>query len=256
MISQYMNLVIKDKNGWLKLKDYDIICANTSGNGLYEDTFVANKTIHEDKIPSNPIPYYNYTEKDPLEFQLTLYWEYGFDEDGLQLVKQMLNKDNYFEFYFEEYEIKHYFGQLSSSSKLTHNGNGEGFASINIRCNSPFAYSPATNVFYDIQDSEEIILNNKGNEPLRPYIEIKKVGDGSLSITNISNQGLMCTIDNLKDGETIILDNDNEDIESDLDNTYHFDDHNDVFVECVVGKNRLLIEGSCKMQLYYRYIYD
>jgi phage-related protein len=99
-------------------------------------------------------------------------------------------------------------------------------------------------------------LENKGDEYLKPYIQLEKIGDGSISIMNLTNGGQQCVIDNLKDGEVVTIDNENEMIESSLDNVYHADDHNDTWVELPVGRNRLFFNGECKVKMTYRYIYD
>lgn len=188
---------------------------------------------------------------------INLYWTNGFNEKGLQLVKQWINKDKYSEFFFEEYPIRHYFGMMYADGTLTHNGSGEGFATVKIRCNGPYAYSPAiVSPMYTVSSEGKYIdIENKGDESCEPFVEFTKIGDGDLSILNLNDGGNQCIFVSLKDGETITVDGQNEIIETDLPNTYRYDNHNDVFLKLKLGINRLFVNGTCKIKFYYRYIY-
>jgi phage-related protein len=180
-------------------------------------------------------------------------------EESLQLIRQWLNKDTYSEFYFEEYPMRHYFGIMFSDNTLSHNGVGEGYFSVKIRCDSPYSYSPAiTNQnIIEVQDKGlYYTLENKGDMILKPYIELQKIGDGTISIMNLTNGGQQCIIQNLKNGEIIEIDSENEDISTNLDNVYHFDDHNDTWVNLPIGRNRLFFNGKSQIKLHYRYIYS
>lgn len=250
---EYVTLNFNGKSS----SDFGIVCANGTGNGQFQDIFAANKTINEDTTTQQPIPYFKYVSKAPLDLPpINLFWTNGFNEEGLQLVKQWLNKDTYSEFYFEEYPIRHYFGMMYADDTLTHNGAGEGFATIKIRCNGPYAYSPMITDYREIPDEGKFIeINNKGDYKLCPYIKLTKTGDGDFSILNFADGGNQCIFTGLKDGETITVDGENEIIETDLPNTYRYDNHNDVFLKLKLGINRLFVNGTCKMKIFYRYIY-
>jgi phage-related protein len=252
---EYLTLNFDGKSS----SDFGIICANGSGNSLYEDLFVANKSINEDTTPDQPIPYFKSVSFSPIEFPpLTLYWTSGFNEQGLQLVKQWLNKKTYSEFFFEEYPIRHYFGILYADNSLNHNGIGQGFATIKIRCNSPYAYSPGItnqNLLNIPSEGKNIVIENKGDIEMYPYLQFTKIGDGNFSILNLTDGGNIFSLTDLKDNEMITVDGDNEDIETDIPNTYRFENHNGIFLKCPVGRNRLFIQGECKLKYYYRYVY-
>jgi phage-related protein len=255
---EYLTLVFDGK----KSSDFDLSCANgTGGNSLYQERFVANKTINETTIPGRSRPYFLSVTREPIEIDLILAPtdDTQFTEEQIKLIQQWIDKDTYTEFYFEEYPLYRYFGIMYSDSSFSHNGLGNGYFTIKIRCDSPFPYSyeitnqglievPSDGLYYT--------LENKGNQILQPYIQIEKIGDGLISIMNLTNGGQQCVIDNLKDGEVITIDNQNEDISSDLDNVYHFDDHNGVWVNLPIGRNRLFFNGQCKVKLSYRYIYS
>jgi phage-related protein len=252
---EYLTLNFDGKSS----SDFGIICANGSGNSLYEDLFVANKSIEEDSSPDRNIPYFKDVTLSPLDFPpLTLYWTDGFNEEGLQLIKQWLNKKTYSEFFFEEYPIRHYFGLLYADNSLSHNGLGQGFATIKIRCNSPYAYSPAItnqNTITIPSEGKDLMIENKGDEFIYPSIQFTKIGDGDFSILNLTDGGNTFTLTELKDNETITIDNYNEEIDTDLPNIYRYENHNGNFLKLPVGRNRLIIRGECKLKYHYRYVY-
>lgn len=255
---EYLTLVFDGQSS----KNLHLICANGTGNsGLYQDHFIANKNINETTIPGRSRPYFLSVTRNPIEIDLTLASIDGtkFDEEQLQTIQQWLDKDTYTEFYFDEYPLYHYFGIIYADNSFTHNGLGDGYFPIKIRCDSPFPYS------YEIANDRPITvpsdglyytLENKGNQILQPYIQLQKIGNGSIAIMNLTNGGNTLKINNLKDGETITIDSENEDITSDLDNVYHFDDHNGIWLNLPIGRNRLFLNGQCKLKFSYRYIYS
>lgn len=251
MLSKYLDLVFDGKSS----KRAGFMCVQTQ-DGLYSDPFVASKTINENAVENRDVPYFRSVSSQPLEFDLNLYWLNKITENGEQLLRQWLNKKTYSEFYFNEYSIRRYFGIMTTGTQ-NYSGADEGFTTLHIRCNSPYAYSPAMSDYINISsDGINYTLENKGDELMHPYIQLEKIGDGYVSIMNLTNGGKTCVVDSLKDGETITIDNDNEMIESDIDNVYHADDHNDTWVSLPIGRNRLFIKGECKMKIYWRYVYD
>lgn len=57
--------------------------------------------------------------------------------------------------------------------------------------------------------------------------------------------------DSLLKDETIYIDNENEYIETDLEDTYRYNEFNDNFLKLVRGKNILKISGKCKIKFRY-----
>lgn len=258
MISQFLYLNFDGKS----CRRLNIACVNGTGNNsLYQDTFVASKTINEDTETDRDRPYFKSVSKSPITIQLILGKvdpsAPSLTMESLQQIKQWINKDTYSEFYFEEYPMRHYFGMMSGDSTLNHNGLGEGYIPIQIRCDSPYAYSPAMSDYIHVpSDGIEYMLENRGDEIMYPSVELTKIGNGYISILNQTNRGNQTVITNLKDGETVYLDSEHEILESSLENVYHADDFNDVLFECPVGRNQLKIFGECKMKLNWRYVFD
>lgn len=253
-----MNLVFDGK----KASDFDIVCANGTGNNsLYGETFVASKSINEDTDTQREKPYFRSVTNSPITLNLVLGQVDSnapkLTPEALQLIKQWINKDEYCEFYFEEYPIRHYFGIMTADSTLNHNGLGEGYINVQIRCDAPYAYSPVMSDYINVpSEGIKYELWNKGDRIMIPDVEFTKIGNGSLSILNQTDRGNQTTIANLLDGETIQMSGEQEILLSSLDNVYHADDFNDKWLTCPIGRNRLFINGQCKLKLYWRYLYD
>ncbi|MCO7126626.1 phage tail family protein [Sporolactobacillus shoreicorticis] len=251
MFNKYLNLVFDGKES----RKSGFMCVQLN-EGLMSDTFIANKTINETSAEKRDVPYFRSVSSSPLEFDLNLLWINKITEKGEQLLRQWLNKKTYSEFYFKEYPIRRYFGIMTTASQ-NYSGANEGYTSIHIRCNSPYAYSPAFHDYINVPDEgRNYELWNRGDQLMFPFIEFTKIGDGSLAIVNKTNGNDTLAIDNLKDGEVVTIDNDNEMIESNRDNVYHANDFNDVWLKCPLGRNRLFINGKGKMKMYWRYVYD
>ena len=100
-------------------------------------------------------------------------------------------------------------------------------------------------------------LENLGDFTIKPKLWIKKKnGKGTIEITNImTDQKLV--VENLIDNEEVFIDCDNEDIVSDRQHlgVYRYDDHNDEYLELVVGHNLLKGKGDFDMDVRHQYVF-
>jgi len=233
-----------------------LINVNVSG-GLLEESFLPSRKINETKIRGNDKPYFSSIERESLEFELQFAFENGFDKKKLVKVAKWLDQEYYKEFYFVENPDIRFFCMIDDDSQLTHNGLNQGYISITMKCDSPYKYSQeylsheldfSTNTV----DGTNYEFMNHGHKILKPELWIYKVGDGDVEIINRANNQFFQFI-NLKDGETVYVDNEGEHIETDLVGTYRFDNFNDEYLELETGRNILNIKGKCKLQFRYRF---
>jgi phage-related protein len=257
MIGQYLYFNFDGESSQI----YNIASATTN-TGLFEEFFVASKSIVEKKVPGRSKPYLQSVERDPLELPLTLYFEKGFTEDDLHKVKRWIDTDDYQEFYFEEIPNRRVFAMLSGDSSLLHNGAAvnQGYFNVTMRCNNAYIFSPeyldnVIDLSTNDADGTEITFENKSDLNLHPECWIEKIGAGDVSIENLSNGGEIFEFIGLENGETVYVDNFNEDIISDIPGIYRYDSHNNVFLEFVYGVNRLKCLGDFKIQFRYFYIF-
>lgn len=220
--------------------------------GLLHDRFLATKTIIEERIRGRDKPYLMGVEYESFRFPLRLYFQNGFDSEVLGEVSRWFEVDYFKPFYFEGNPEKIYFCMIDGETNLIHNGNGEGYIELEMVCDSPYAYTPIyTSNIYEVDGEQEIEFLNYGDMVCKPVLTLEMVGDGAVSIINLSNAGKGFTIANLVQGEVLEIDCEQEQIESNY--SHRYDDFEGEFLELVTGVNRLKVQGNCKLQFKYRF---
>ena len=103
----------------------------------------------------------------------------------------------------------------------------------------------------NITSGENTALTIRHNQVgIAGYLEV----DTTCKYANWSNSKLTGG-DGLIDNENVYVDNENQHIETDLENTYRYDIFNDNYLDFVIDENILKISGLCKLQFRYRYKY-
>lgn len=129
------------------------------GGGLYNDIFLADREIYEIEVRGREEPYFQEVRRRPLSFSLTFAFVYPYDEKKIREVARWLDQDRYKPFYTEVNPEIILYCVLNSSSEHLHNGLGQGYVNIEMRCNSPYAYSPK--MMSKLYEWEEKKLNLK-----------------------------------------------------------------------------------------------
>lgn len=239
-----------------KSTDFNIRNVSIS-SGLYEEPLFASRSIKEVKIRKRHKPYFIGIEKEPLSFQLSFYFDKGWDESSLQEVTKWLSVDYYKPLIFNANLERVYYAIPTDSPSLIHNGLKEGYITINMRCDSPYSYSPEkATPWYDCSGITNLEFDNYGDTEIKPEILIKKKGYGDVSIKNLSSQNPEFNISNLLDKEEIYVDGENEIIETNLLNTWRYDDFNDNYLSIPYGRNILQVEGHCKIKFIYHFNFN
>lgn len=97
------------------------------------------------------------------------------------------------------------------------------------------------------------IIENTGDVVCKPELWIKKInGSGTVKLINETSKEILILTD-LNNNETVFIDCENEDIESDLPLTYRYDNHNNVFLKLGIGENVLSGEGDFELTLRYEF---
>jgi len=229
------------------------------GNELYEETFAANRTIKETKVKNNDTPFFESIDAEPLSFPLTLYVNKRFNENDLSNIKKWLLLDNYAPLSFEADLDKVYYAAFHDVSNLKHNGLGDGYITVQVRCDSPYSYSHMiSSSYYDTTDPltpVPIEIDNSGELPIMPIIHIQKIGNGSIEIENLSCYSTPFKIEDLQDGERITIDCANEIIETNLLGILRYDSSNEEYLKLTTGINRIKIAGDCIIRFEYEFKY-
>lgn len=98
-----------------------------------------------------------------------------------------------------------------------------------------------------------LVFDNKGDLNCKPEIWITKVGNGDFSIQNITHNNEEFKFTGLLDGETVYVDNENQDIETTLAVTYRYKDFNNNYLDFPSGKNVLRVSGNANIKLRYQF---
>jgi phage-related protein len=233
-----------------------LVNVSVSG-GLFDESFIASRKINEVKVRGNDKPYFMGIEKEPLSFDLEFAFVDPFDKELISEVAMWLDQDYYHELYFIDNSDRRFFCILESDSSLIHNGFGQGYVKIKMRCDSPYSYSQeylTKEIDFTINElsGTDYTFLNMGHVTLKPEIWIKKIGNGDVSILNKANK-IDFEFKGLNDGELIFVDNEREHIESNIENMYRYDSFNDNYLELERGRNILNVKGNCKIQLRYRF---
>lgn len=236
------------------LSSYDFGILNVSlDKGMYEEQLSATRSIIEESTRGRKKPYFFGFEEEPLEFDLSFAFEEKYNDEKIRKIVRWLFQDYYKPMTFSESPNRIFYCTPVSDSELVHNGLREGYITLKFRCDSPYSYSNViTSKVFNI-DSEEIIeIECQSDEPIYPQIYFKKVSSGDFSIVNLSDGGREFKFVNLLDNETVYVDCDNEEIESDVSHRMLWNHFNNQFLKLVYGKNRLVVKGDCE-NLYLKF---
>lgn len=232
-----------------------LISVNTDG-GMFEEIFVADRNIVETEVLGSDRPIFHRLENAPIEFDLTIAFEDGFDDDKIDYIVRWLFSDYYKPLYFEGREDRVYKCIVSGGSSLIHNGLKEGYFVVTVRCDSAKIYSPIhlSDKITSTSESNLTIFND-GHYDSYPEISIKKIGDGDVEIINNSDGGDIFKIINLTDGEDIYIDCERELIETDAIGIYRYENVVGLFTRLIEGNNEIKIIGNCEIQFRYTFKY-
>jgi len=226
-------------------------------SGLLEEAFVPNREIREEKIRGRDKPYFLGYDLSPFEFPLTLYFE-NLEENKKREIARWLMVDYYKPLIFKGHPERIFYCMYTGDVKEMHNGLNQGYITLNMRCNSPFSYTPIyTTDIYDLSSNPihgtKIDFENIGDMDCKPYIMLEKIGAGDISIINTSDSGKKLKMVDLLDGDVLNIDCENEEIETEIAGVYRYGNHNGVFLSLPRGLNRIEVHGTCRLQIKYRF---
>lgn len=231
------------------------ICLVRLDGGLVSEPFIPAKEIISETIAGGTTYVYEHRQL-PLEFPLTFslldnVWTF----EKRRKIARWFDNGRFNEFYTSDNPSKRYYITCVDASELFTNPEDKGYFTMQFRSISPYAYSPVmTDQYTHNEDTPKVYeFRNLGDLNLYPEMHIKKIGNGDLSIINLSNGGKEFKFTNLVDGENITVDNLNRDIETDIPLTTRYDNFNGKYLELVYGVNRLEIRGKCEIRFRYQY---
>ena len=231
--------------------DYGVINCSVE-SGLYEEQFLPSREIITTNVRDRDEPYFQSKKLSSRILDVTLAFEDDIDSDKLRALGRLFNQDYYCPMIFSEDLDKIYYVMYQGNPSLFHTGIN-GYVKFQLLCKSPYIYtSEYLSEVYTITDSGTIEFTNSGDVDLYPEMEIVKVGDGDLSIVNLSNGGYEFKFTGLVDGEILYVNNNDEDILSDQ-GVSRFGNFNDNYLYFKRGINNLSVTNSCTIQFRYQF---
>lgn len=220
-------------------------------SGLYEETFNANKSIIEEKIPHRSKPYLFGVEYDPLTTPLTFMFDEKWTDKSIEDVALWLYQNKYQPLYFTNNINRIFYCMPVNDFSIIHNGLKQGYLELTFRCDTFHAYTPTYQETFDFTnntiDGMDFTFTNKGHLPCQPRMQLTTVDGGEIKIINYSDSGKEFKFIGLANNETLFIDNENEHIETDLTQTYRFSNFNNQYLSLPRGVNRLKVYGKCKI---------
>jgi phage-related protein len=236
--------------------DYGIYNVSVSG-GMYEETFLSRRSILETNVRGNPKPYFNGVQYEPLTLKLTFAFKDTWDDNLIRKTARWLNQSYYKPLFFSDNIDRIFYCIPVDDVALIHNGLKQGYLTLTMRCDSHYTYTRVMSDTFDYSSNttgtESFGFMNGGDVELYPEIWITKVGNGDITIKNITNGGQLFGFTGLIDGEIVYIDNERQYIETSVPNTYRYSAFNNNYMELVVGLNTLQITGAAKLDFRYQY---
>lgn len=223
--------------------------------GLFSESFVATKSINEEKIRGRDEPYHYGVEREPISFPLSFWFDEDLSDERKREIARILDQDYYKPLYTIDNPHRIYYAMCIDDSNHIHNGIQMGKVTLNFRTNAPYAFSPVYFDNYDFSENmkngTEIVFVNNGDLECSPVVEVQMLEDGDLSIINYSNDGQEFKFTGLVAGEIIKVDCMKELIQSSVDDRY--DKFNEHYLSFVRGHNYLNVKGKCLMNFKYQF---
>jgi len=224
----------------------------TLNSGLFEEPFLAPREIKTEIIRGRDKPYFFGVQKEPISFKLSFAFNISYTDTTLRQVASWFDQTAYKPFYFDDMPNRIYYCILSGESTLVHTGNNEGYCELEFICDSPYSYGTLTTG--TAITSFPTTFVNSGDVDLYPELWIVTSSTGC-SITNSTSGDSVFAFSNVATYETIYIDNENQDIITNLPLTYRYDDFNNNWLRLIPGNNVLSLSGISSLQFRYKFKY-
>lgn len=237
--------------------DFGIINVSIGSTGLYEESFMSSRSIVEQKVNGNPKPFLYRVDREPLTIPLSFYFEDTWNDELIDEICDWLDVDYYQQLGFDQNFDRIFYAMPVNDTSLIHNGLKQGYLTLNMRCNSPYAYSRVLEDGFDFTQNNGVntfSIDNIGRLEIKPVIEISKVGDGSITIRNFSKAYSDFILTDLLDGEVVTIDCEKKYIDSSIVES-RYDNFNQNYLSLPFGVNNLQVTGSCILVIRYQYTY-
>lgn len=173
---------------------FNIWNVNVGTSGLLSEPFFANRSINEVKIKGKEKPYFSNIVGDPLSFTVSFAINQEWTSDQIRAIARWLFTDYYKPLQFSDNMDRIYYAVFIGNSDLLHTGASQGYINLNVRCSSPYTFSPlyetsTYNLSSNSAGGTTIQIDNRGDISTFPQVYFQKIGLGDAEIINLSNSG-------------------------------------------------------------------
>ena len=190
-------------------------------NGMFDETFVANRTVNSETVKDVRKSLFNGVTYENLSFELNLAFERDFTDELIdKVIAWLYDKEYYSKLQFEGLN-KFVYAMPNGESKIVHTGTGRGYIVVSMITNSPYVYGNILS-FEKKADNNSISITLDGKINPEMNIDLYPLKDGTYSITV---NGYTLQVNNLKANEIVTINPYEEEISSNLDNVYHYSDY-------------------------------
>jgi len=226
-------------------------------SGLFEESFLPSRSIREESIRGRHKPYFLGYDLSPFEFPLVLYFE-DLTKEEIRRISRWLLVDFFKPLIFESNPERIFYCMYEGNVDEFHNGLRQGYLTLNMRCDSPFSYSPvySSEVFdfsTNVPEGTNIEFENYGDGICKPLITLEKIGEGDIRIVNLSDSGRELKLTDILTGDLLTINCEDEQIDTEVAGVFHYENHNNVYLRFVRGINRIKVYGNCKLQFKYQF---
>lgn len=225
-------------------------------SGMQEETLLGGREILTRQIRGKTETFLYDIKYSPIKIPVQLAFTDTFTDEQIRAVSRWLDQKTYKELWFSANPNRRFFAIVEGDTTLNHNALNQGYIDLTFITNDYYAYSPEyvedIDFSYLNDSGDEFKLNNYGDVDIKPEIQIYKINDGDVKIINYSNRGEEFAFTGLKDSETVYINNQREEIITDIPDITRYDNHNETFFNLVRGTNHLKIYGKCKIIFRYR----
>lgn len=237
-----------------------IVVRPNDSNGLINMPWGIKRTVLEEKIPLNPIPYLYGVDTEPLIIKIAIMPENGLwtSKERRDIVAWLFQSQYKPLISYDDPDVA-FFAVAQGSPERFDTGLSSGYAEIEMRCNSCYGYSypkskpyyPSSIIHNNINNSI-ITLENKSNvvQYHYPIVKFELLSGTSFSVQNLTLGGEIFEFTGLQAGEIIYIDNNKKIIQSSLESegTYRYSNFNKKWLRLIRGQNRLKITGDINIE--------
>lgn len=254
--------------------DFGLYHINVDGDdGMFEEPFLPTRNIEEIHIRGRDKPFFQFFEKEPLEFNVSFAFKNTFSRKQINQIVRWLSPNYYQKLIFSREPTKIFYAMPVDDAIIIHNGLRQGYVNLTFRCNAPYAFgTPRITMQRTVEegDNKRVDIRNSGDLTISPELIIKNNYKDSeeeqgrrIEIKNLTDRGKTLRFEEVEvtyedngkitkykfmpnkakiyiNGEFEEIIGQNQDGEREL----YYDFHNDYFIRLLPGNNRLQLDGN------------